>query len=121
MAFARYISFVSDLESVEELPSSLVNALKGMSVEADSRVATEDEGWSVTFRHNGVCYRFCSRFDIASEPLECMGWVERASGFLASLFGPRETHTYPDIEPIIKSALARLPTVRDVTWRSGDE
>lgn len=121
MAFARYISFLSHLDSVEELPRSLTHALKQMSVDADSHVATEDEGWAVTFRRNGVGYRFCSRFDVTSEPLDCMGWLERDTGFLASLFGSRETHTYPDIEPIIQSALAGLPTVRGVAWRSGDE
>lgn len=121
MAFARYISFVSQLDSVEEVPRSLAQALKRMSVDTDLHVTTEDEGWGITFRHNGVGYRFWSRFDITSEPLDCMGWLERDIGFLASLFGSRETNTYPEIEPIIQSALAGLPTVRDVSWRSGND
>jgi hypothetical protein len=121
MAFARYISFLSQLDSVDELPSSLVHALKEMNVEADSRVAREDEGWAVTFRHNGVGYRFCSRFDITSEPLQCMGWLERDTGFFASMFGARETNEHRDVEPIIHSALARLLVVRDPVWHSGDD
>lgn len=121
MAFARYISFVSHLDCVDELPGSLVCALKDIGVEVGSRISTEDEGWAVTFRHNGVDYRFCSRFDITSEPLECMGWVERETGFVASMLGPRETYEHRDVEPILQSALARLPIVRDPVWHSGDD
>jgi len=123
MAFARYIKFVSQLDSVEQLPRQLIHTLKESVVEVGDDVMQEDEGWGITFRHNGGAYRFYSRFDGGSEPLECMGWVEHQDdhGFLASLFGPKETYRYPEIEPLVQSAFSRLPNVRDVAWCSGDE
>ena len=123
MAFARYIQFVTQWESVEELPGHFIRALKENGVEARDDVMLEDEGWGINFRHNGAVYRFYSRLDVGSEPLECMGWVERQDnrGFFASLFGSKETYCYPELEPIIQSALTRLPHVQDVAWCSGDE
>jgi hypothetical protein len=121
MSFARYVVFESDLDSVEELPLSLLKALRAAGIETARRVGEEDEGWWVTFRHNGVAYEFCSRFDITSEPLECMGWLQRKTGFFASFLSPRETYTYPELEPVIESALASVPSVRALAWCSGDD
>lgn len=123
MAFARYIKFVSNLASVEELPQNLKRVLEESGVGVFPDVIREDEGWCVDFRHNGGTYRFCSRFDSISDPLQCMGWLETKPdrGFLASLFGPKENNRYPEIEPIIQSAFAQLPNVREVAWCSGEE
>ena len=121
MSFARYIKFTSQLDAVEELPREMRRVLSERGIEVGSHTILEDEGWGFTFRYAGGSYQFCSRFDPTSEPLACMGWIERETGFLAGMFGPRETYNYPEIEPLVQSALASLPTVRDASWCSGDE
>ena len=82
MAFARYIKFVSQLDAIEELPRQMIRALEAGGIEVGSRLMQEDEGWGFSFWYDGGTYRFCSRFDAVSEPLDCMGWVERDTGFL---------------------------------------
>lgn len=123
MAFSRYIKFTSDIEAIEELPRDLSRVLKQSGIEVGADVMLEDEGWGITFHHKGAVYRFCSRFNQGSEPLECMGWLESDTkrGFFASLFGPRESHSYPEIEPIIQTAFSRLQNVREIAWCSGDD
>lgn len=123
MAFSRYIKFTSDLDVVEELPRDLLRVLKESGFEVGEDVMQEDEGWGITFRHKESGYRFYSRFNQGTEPLECMGWLERDTkrGFFASLFGPREIHSYPEIEPVIQTAFSRLQNVREVAWCSGDD
>jgi hypothetical protein len=121
MTYTRYISFVSQNDSFDELPHSLLLALNSKVVEVDPRVVTEDEGWAISFRYTGHKYKFCSRCNKDSEPLECMGWLERNLGFFASLFASNETHSYSDIEPIIQTALSSLTTVKEVEWLSGNQ
>lgn len=119
MTFARYIKFVSKLDSVEVLPGHLINALKEGGIVARTDVVREDEGWGITFHHAGADFRFYSRFDVGSEPLECMGWLERQDN--QAFFASKETHCYPELEPIIHAALNRLPDVQEIAWVSGDE
>jgi len=121
MSFSRYIRFFSQIDAVEQLPVQMRHALRDRGIEVGSRTMREDEGWGVSFRHAGDSYCFFSRFDVTSEPLECMGWLERDRGFVSSLFSSRETHSYPELEPIVQAALASLPTVRDVLWCSEDD
>ncbi len=121
MGFARYITFVTELDYYDgELPQHLMRALRSRGLDIPEQSMREDEGWAFPFRYAGEAYQFCSRSELG-EPLQCMGWLERDVGVWASWFGPRETNNYPELEPILQSALAGLPGVRDVAWRAGDE
>src|SRR5262249_49199981 len=76
----------------DDLCAWMISRLREMGTECDGQPAQEDFGWYFNFSDGNLKYCLVCGFRPA-EPAEVgtwVAWIERSTGFMASLFGGRD-------------------------------
>ena len=102
----------------DDVARFLMERLKERGLTPDSEPGQEDFGWYFGYRVGGVDYQFVLGFREGEdgESGDWMGTVERAVGFLSSLFGGREKNIQPEALQPLHEVLANASEIRDIRW-----
>jgi hypothetical protein len=95
-----------------------MGALAARGITVDSEPGQEDFGWYFGFRVDEVDYHLVLGYQDGSDEEEgqWIGWLERRTGFLASLFGRRNHGLQPAAAQVIHAILSADPEIYDVRW-----
>ncbi len=102
----------------DDLAHWLIRGLKERGYQADDEPGQEDFGWYFTYRVNDTSYDFVVGYrpgDGLDEGI-WIGWVERKTGFLASLLGARKRGIDRNAVNAIHVLLSDSPDIGDVRW-----
>lgn len=102
----------------DDVAEWLIRRLNEAGVKTSAKPGQEDFGWYVTFVVDGVEYWGFVGFqpnDIASG--DCwLGWIERRTGLLGSIFTGRRRNVLPEAVDVINSILTSSPEIHDLRW-----
>jgi hypothetical protein len=96
----------------------LIQQLRAQGLQTADEPDQEDFGWYLTFHVGGTEHCFVIGFQ-SNDPAigdRWIGWLERHTGFLGSLFGGRRRGILPEAIHAIDTALRTSPDIQDVTW-----
>jgi len=111
--------FINDCCFGDDIAQWLIQQLRAQGVQTADEPGQEDFGWYLTFHVGGTEHCFVIGFQPNNPTTgdRWLGWLERQTGFLGSLFGGRKRGILPEAVQAIDTALRASPDVQCVTWR----
>src|SRR5215468_11314442 len=111
--------FINDCCFGDDIARWLIQQLRAQGVQTADEPGQEDFGWYLTFHVGGTEHCFVIGFQPNNPTTgdRWLGWLERQTGFLGSLFGGRKRGILPEAVQAIDTALRASPDVQCVTWR----
>lgn len=112
--------FINECCYGDDLCNWLIERLSADGVQCDVQADQEDHGWYFNFMLGMERYCFvCSyRQGDETDPGMWIGWIERAVGFMASIFGGRDKEISVEAPAKIHKALASNPQITEIRWHS---
>ena len=110
--------FINDCSFGDDVARWLIPQLRAQGIQTANEPDQEDFGWYLTFHAGGTEHCFVIGFqpnDTATGD-QWLGWLERQTGFLGSLFGGRKRGILPEAVQAIDTALKSSPDIQRVTW-----
>lgn len=110
--------FVNECCFGDDVARWLMQKLRAQGLRTAEEPGQEDFGWYFTFHAGGTEHCFVIGFQ-PNDPAtgdKWLGWLERQTGFLGSLFGGRKRGIRPKAIQAIDSALKSSPEIQRVTW-----
>ena len=96
----------------------LIEQLRSRGMQTDAEPGQEDFGWYFGFRAGVTDYQFVigHRPGDSSDPAVWIGWLERKTGLLGSMFGGRQRGLQLEGVRAIHSVLSSSPQVSSIRW-----
>ncbi len=110
--------FINDGCYGDDVARWLIEQLRARSVQTDAEPGQEDFGWHFGFRVGDTDYHFLIGYRPAGsgDPAVWIGWLERKTGLLGSMFGGRKRGLRAEGALAIHSVLSSSPQVSNVRW-----
>ena len=110
--------FINDCCYGDDVARWLIEQLRSRGVQTDAEPGQEDFGWYFGFRVGDTDYHFVigHRPADGGDPAVWIGWLERKTGLLGSLFGARKRRIQSDGTRTIHSVLSSSPQVTSIRW-----
>ena len=110
--------FINDCCFGDDVARWLIQQLRAQGIQTADAPDQEDFGWYVTLHAGGTEHCFVIGFqpNDAATGDQWLGWLERQTGFLGSLFGGRKRGILPEAILAIDTALKSSPDIQRVTW-----
>ena len=91
---------------------------RARGIETSDEPGQEDFGWYFDFKVSGQFHTFVLGFQPNRPEAgdQWIGSVERAAGFLSSIFGGRRKNILPEAIECLNQVLISAPEIRDVQW-----
>ena len=102
----------------DDVAKWLINELRTQGVKTDDKPGQEDFGWYLNFELSGTGHTLVITHRPAGESDSgtWIGWLERDTGFIGSLFGGRKRGIQPSAIQAIHGILSNSALIRDVRW-----
>ncbi len=110
--------FINDCCFGDDLARWLIKQLRLQGLQTAAEPGQEDFGWFFTFHTGGAEHCFVIGFqpnDPAADD-QWLGWLERHTGVLGSIFGGRKRGILPEAIQAVDTALKSSPDIQRVTW-----
>jgi len=110
--------FINDCCFGDDVVRWLIQQLRAQGIQTDDEPDQEDFGWYLTFHVGGTEHCFIISFQ-PNDPAtgdQWLGWLERQSGLLGSLFGGLKRGILPEAIQAIDTALKASPDIQRITW-----
>ncbi len=110
--------FINDRCFGDDVARRLIQQLRAQGIQTAGEPGQEDFGWYLTFHAGFSEHCFVIGFQ-PNDPAtgdQWLGWLERQTGFLGSLFGGRKRGILPEAIHAIDTALKASPDIERVTW-----
>jgi|RhiMethySRZTD1v2_1073278.scaffolds.fasta_scaffold02360_10 hypothetical protein len=110
--------FINDSCFGDDVAWWLIQQLRAQGIQTADEPNQEDFGWYFTFYVGDTEHCFVIGFQ-PNDPTtgdQWLGWLERQTGFLGSLFGGRKRGILPEAVQVIDAALRASPDIQYVTW-----
>lgn len=111
--------FINDCCFGDDAARWLIQQLRAQGIQTADEPGQEDFGWYFGFTAGGAEHCFIIGFQ-PNDPAtgdRWLGWIERPTGFLKSLFGGRKRGILPEAVQAIDKALRSSPEIRHITWQ----
>ncbi|HKA18505.1 MAG TPA: hypothetical protein VKN18_09315 [Blastocatellia bacterium] len=111
--------FINDCCFGDDLARWMIERLGSSGVETDSEPGQEDFGWYFNFKLTENFYCVVLGFRPGEEGEgEWVAWLERARGFVASVFGYRKREIEVAACNVLNAALQERSVIRNVRWHT---
>lgn len=103
----------------DDVAKWLMAELKQRGFQTVGEAGQEDFGWYFTFQAGGIEHDFIIGFrpdEEESAEGDWIGWLERRTGLISSLFGGRKRGIQPAAAQAIHAVLTGSPQIQDVRW-----
>lgn len=110
--------FVNESCFGDDLAGWLIERLEELGYKAVKSPESEDYGWYFTFLVGGTehCVVVGFQPNDASTGDQWIGWIERQTSFLSSIFGGRNRNISPEAIQAIDAVLRSSPEIKDLSW-----
>lgn len=114
-------SFINPKNYGDDMASWIVSEFKMRNIETDSEIGQEDHGWYVNFTLQAQSYNFIIGFLPDDETnSNWIGWVEKQTGFFASLLGQHKKNITVEAVNLIHHILANSSQFTNILWHKQD-
>lgn len=102
----------------DDLCKWLIEQLTADGIKCDAQPGQEDFGWYFNFSVDDEEYCWVCAFRPAdeTEPGIWIGWIEKATGFLAGIFGGREKNIQRSASLEIHKVLVNSSEISNIRW-----
>ena len=110
--------FINDCCFGDDVLRWLIEQLRAQGLKVAGEPKQEDIGWYFCFYVGDSEHCFVISFQ-QNDPAtsdQWLGWLERETGFLGSLFGGRKRGVLPEATQAIDAALKSSPEIQRVIW-----
>jgi hypothetical protein len=110
--------FINESCFGDDVARWLIQQLRAGGIQTAEEPDQEDFGWYFTFNAGGTehCFVIGVQPNDPATGDQWLGWLERQTGFLGSLFGGRKRGILPEAIRAIDTALNASPDIQRVTW-----
>ena len=112
--------FINDCCFGDDLARWLIDRLGSSGMETDSEPGQEDFGWYFNFKlgENFYCVVIGFRPGDEDSEGEWVAWLERARGFVGSIFGFRKRGIEVSACNALHAVLHEADTIRNIRWHT---
>jgi hypothetical protein len=110
--------FINDCCFGDDVARWLIQQLSKQGIQTSAEPGQEDFGWYFTFYAGGMEHCFIIGFQPNDPSIgdRWLGWLERRTDFLGSLFDGRKHGILPEAIQVIDTALRASAAIRSVSW-----